>query len=57
MAMTQSFFVQRGVGRVLRGVEGWMYGLEIRAGIEKLKVYGEKKSPEKIREVLPEQMV
>ena len=57
MAMRQSFLMQRGVGRVLRGVEGWMYGLEIRTEIGKLKAYGEKGSPEKVKGVLPEQMV
>jgi len=57
MAITQSFLLQRGVGRVLRGVEGWMFAFEIRTGIGKLKAYGENGSPEKVKGVLPEQMV
>ena len=57
MAITQAFLMQRGVGRVLRGVEGWMYGLEIQTGIGKLKVYEEKGSPEQVNDVSPDQMI
>jgi len=49
--------MQREVGRVIRGVEGWVLGIEIRAGLLKGKGYGLKGGAEKVKQLLPEQIV
>jgi hypothetical protein len=57
MAIRRTFFMQREVGRVIRGVEGWVLGIEIRAGLVKWKGDGLKGGAEKVKQLLPEQMV
>ena len=54
MAIRRTFFMQREVGRVIRGVEGWVLGIEI---LVKGKGYGLKGGAEKVKQLLPEQIV